>query len=41
MNRVPEDFHTITPQVVVNGVADAIAWHEGTRRARTAAQHRP
>jgi PhnB protein len=24
---VPEDFHTITPQLVVNGVADAIAWY--------------
>jgi PhnB protein len=27
MTRVPEDFHTITPQLVVNGVADAIAWY--------------
>ena len=27
MNRVPEDFHTITPQLVVKGVADAIAWY--------------
>jgi PhnB protein len=25
--RVPEDFHTITPQLVVSGVADAIAWY--------------
>lgn len=25
--RVPEDFHTITPQLVVKGVADAIAWY--------------
>jgi hypothetical protein len=24
---VPEDFHTITPQLVVAGVADAIAWY--------------
>src|SRR5262245_64639237 len=24
---VPEDFHTITPQLAVNGVADAIAWY--------------
>src|SRR5262249_21270841 len=24
---VPEDFHTITPQLVVKGVADAIAWY--------------
>jgi uncharacterized glyoxalase superfamily protein PhnB len=24
---VPEDFHTITPQIVVKGVADAIAWY--------------
>jgi PhnB protein len=27
MNRVPEDFHTITPQLVVNGVAEAIDWY--------------
>jgi PhnB protein len=26
-NPVPEDFHTITPQLVVHGVADAIAWY--------------
>ena len=26
-SRVPEDFHTITPQIVVQGVADAIAWY--------------
>jgi PhnB protein len=25
--RVPEDFHTITPQLVVKGVGDAIAWY--------------
>ena len=24
---VPEDFHTITPQLVVKGVATAIAWY--------------
>lgn len=24
---VPEDFHTITPQLVVKGAADAIAWY--------------
>ena len=24
---VPEDFHTITPQIVVKGVADAITWY--------------
>ena len=24
---VPEDFHTITPQLVVKGVAGAIAWY--------------
>ena len=24
---VPEDFHTITPQLVVKGVAEAIAWY--------------
>jgi PhnB protein len=27
MNRVPEDFHTITPQIVVKGVAEAIDWY--------------
>jgi uncharacterized glyoxalase superfamily protein PhnB len=27
MNRVPEDFRTITPQIVVQGVAEAIAWY--------------
>jgi uncharacterized glyoxalase superfamily protein PhnB len=27
-SRVPEDFHTITPRLVVNGVSDAIAWYE-------------
>jgi PhnB protein len=27
MTRVPEDFHTITPQLVVNGVAAAIEWY--------------
>jgi PhnB protein len=26
-SRVPEDFHTMTPQLVVSGVADAIAWY--------------
>ena len=25
--RVPEDFHTITPQLVVKGVPEAIAWY--------------
>ena len=24
---VPEDFHTITPQLAVKGVADAISWY--------------
>ena len=24
---IPEDFHTITPQLVVKGVSDAIAWY--------------
>src|SRR5262245_20598532 len=24
---VPEDFHTITPQLAVKGVADALAWY--------------
>jgi PhnB protein len=24
---VPEDFHTITPQIAVKGVGDAIAWY--------------
>jgi PhnB protein len=27
MNRVPEDFHTITPQLVVKGVGEAIDWY--------------
>jgi PhnB protein len=27
MTRVPEDFHTITPHLVVNGVAAAIEWY--------------
>jgi uncharacterized glyoxalase superfamily protein PhnB len=27
MTRVPEDFHTITPHIVVNGVAAAIQWY--------------
>jgi PhnB protein len=27
-SRVPEDFHTITPHLVVKGVAAAIAWYE-------------
>jgi PhnB protein len=26
-SHVPEDFHTITPQLVVKGVAEAIAWY--------------
>src|SRR5215471_15003739 len=26
-DTVPEDFHTITPQLVVNGVAGAIDWY--------------
>jgi uncharacterized glyoxalase superfamily protein PhnB len=26
-SRVPEDFHTITPQLAVQGVADAIDWY--------------
>jgi PhnB protein len=26
-SRVPEDFHTITPHLVVKGVAEAIAWY--------------
>jgi len=27
ISRVPEDFHTITPQLAVSSVADAIAWY--------------
>ena len=27
---VPEDFHTITPQLAVKGVADAIGWRAAT-----------
>jgi PhnB protein len=26
-NPIPEDFHTITPQLVVRGVSEAIAWY--------------
>src|SRR6185295_3203552 len=26
-SRVPEDFHTITPHLVVKGVAEAIEWY--------------
>lgn len=26
-SRVPADFHTITPHLVVRGVADAITWY--------------
>jgi hypothetical protein len=25
--RVPEDFHTLTPNLVVRGVADAVAFY--------------
>ena len=28
LNPVPEDVHTITPQLVVSGVSDAIAWYQ-------------
>ena len=27
INPVPEDFHTITPQLAVNGVAGAVDWY--------------
>jgi PhnB protein len=27
ISRVPEDFHTITPQLAVSSVVDAIAWY--------------
>jgi uncharacterized glyoxalase superfamily protein PhnB len=27
ISRVPGDFHTITPQLAVKGVAEAIAWY--------------
>src|SRR5207248_2385433 len=27
MTRVPEDFHTITPQLIVRGAANAIDWY--------------
>ncbi|MGQ0649097.1 MAG: VOC family protein [Gemmatimonadaceae bacterium] len=27
-SRIPEDFHTITPHLVVKGVAEAIVWYE-------------
>ena len=42
LTPVPEDFHTITPQLVVKGVADGDRLvHAGARRARTAAQCAP
>ena len=27
MSRIPQDFHTITPHLVVKGVPEAIAWY--------------
>jgi len=27
VSPIPEDFHTITPQLVVNGVAGAVDWY--------------
>jgi uncharacterized glyoxalase superfamily protein PhnB len=27
LSPIPEDFHTITPQLVVSGVADAVDWY--------------
>ena len=36
---VPEDFHTITPQLVVKGVAEAIAWYTSALGANELLRH--
>ena len=38
-SRVPEDFHTITPHLVVRGVADAITWYARAFGANERARH--
>jgi PhnB protein len=37
--RVPEDFHTITPHLVVRGVARAIAWYTTALGAHELLRH--
>lgn len=39
MSRVPEDFHTITPQLVVKGVTAAIAWYTKALGANELLRH--
>ncbi len=39
MSGVPEDFHTITPQLVVKGVAAAIAWYTKALGANELLRH--
>ena len=39
ISRVPEDFHTITPQLVVKGVAAAIAWYTQALGANELLRH--
>ena len=38
-SRVPEDFHTITPQLVVKGVAEAIDWYSRALGANELLRH--
>jgi PhnB protein len=37
--RVPEDFHTITPHLIVRGVARAIAWYTDALGAHELLRH--
>jgi uncharacterized glyoxalase superfamily protein PhnB len=39
VSRIPEDFHTITPHLVVRGVADAIAWYTKALGAHELLRH--
>jgi len=39
-SRVPEDFHTITPHLVVRGVADAISWYTRAFGANELLRHK-
>ncbi|MGH7710385.1 MAG: VOC family protein, partial [Gemmatimonadaceae bacterium] len=38
-SRVPEDFHTITPHLVVRGVGDAIDWYTRALGAHELLRH--
>jgi uncharacterized glyoxalase superfamily protein PhnB len=38
-SRVPEDFHTITPHIVVRGVGRAIEWYTSTFGAHELTRH--